>query len=269
MGLARARGTLIVAVIFQAEFTGAANTNISAYTPEVGTFGASGANIELNGSGYLRCDTPAEQVAPIVPEAAVSDFLLRVVLQTGNDTDYTTLRLRQQDATNFIGVECEPSGQINLISVIADVYSVIRSYATGKVDQDIEVVVWAVGTLVRVFVDGVLRIEETVSSFSTATGFGIRFGEFGAGSSGLVGRVVIDDLSDDQTVLPSDTLSNTDWTASSGTAHGATSDASDATYIEASADGAEVVLGLADPSPALDDARNVLVLLRLHTPDLS
>lgn len=65
-----------------------------------------------------------------------------------------------------------------------------------------------------------------------------------------------------QVLVPDATVANTNWTANTTTAHGDTSDASDATFIAATAEGASVTLGLSDPSPPFASLTGAVLTIR-------
>jgi hypothetical protein len=65
-----------------------------------------------------------------------------------------------------------------------------------------------------------------------------------------------------QTLVPNGIVSSSGWTASDTTLDGDTSDADDATFMSATAEGAVATLTLGDPSPAFDSIDRIAVRIR-------
>jgi hypothetical protein len=162
--------------IFRAEFNGTLDTQLRAsYLPEVGAFTDDIQDIyrlRLDGNGYAYNNVAElQKFAVLSPTRAVSDFVMDVVMRTeGSADDWTNVFFRRSGTDSQVMVGLSLTGDVRLSTGAFFTENVIATYAAGLVAQDVALRIEALGSSIKVYVNGILRINETVTYNQTATG---------------------------------------------------------------------------------------------------
>ena len=261
------------------DFTGSSGTSLADLTPQVGT-----GNLVLPYSGAIVRNNKAafnNGAEARVPWGTQSDYRVRVnVMRLSASPEQTMVfKVRRDATTNDSYYVTVTSALIRLWyhDGVADVETEIGSGWSWSPILYTEYVfdIEARGDELRVWCNGYLTHGALVDTTLAGPGQPV-IAIYDASSSTDVGwhydLLEVYGEPDDvppQTLEPASTVSSTDWTASSTTLHGDTSDGSDATYASATAYGAEMLLTLASPSPMLDPILTATLLVRLRATSLS
>lgn len=258
-----------MAEIFRADFTGAANTPLTSYTPEVGTISSVDSALELSGTGSARIDTAAttnvERSFTLDTTVATADVAVTMSGEVSGNFTLLTTQIRRVDASNFIALNAFNAGGntvIEVLEVVAGTEFDRGSYDLGSA-APFSARLELIGASCVLYVDGVQRATDTLSSPTTATAIQTAMLWTSTAFTLDLSGVLVESFGTTQTILPDSTVSNTGWTASTTTLWQDTSDGSDATYMSATTDGSVAVLGLANPSPAFASVTGIVITVRI------